>query len=38
MHNICEWNKRKKYTLTVDNTSGNNEGIILIIKKSWSER
>lgn len=38
MHNICEWNTRKKYSLTVDNTSGNNEEIILIIKKSWSER
>lgn len=38
MHDSSEWNTRKNYSLTADNTSGNNEGIILIIKKSWSER
>lgn len=38
-HNSNDWNTRKKnHSLTADNTSGNNEGIILIIKKSWSER
>lgn len=38
MHSTSEWNTRKNYSLTADNTSGNNEGIILIMKKSGSER